>query len=98
MAKARGKVTRHTTPKKPLYTPLGEPLITIAAWCPDDKAEAPPEQVHLTFIIPGLEGYPLIMRFKSPDTLGFLIEELDRYRREVWPDADALTLDNLPED
>lgn len=90
MAKARGKVTRSTTPKAAVVSPLGEPEIRIAAWCPDSEAKAPPEQVHLIFIVPGLEDHPLICRFKSPDTLGFIIEELTRYRREVWAEAEPV--------
>ena len=90
MAKARGKVRRSRTPEKALFSHLGEPEITIAAWCPDEEAKLPPEQVHLVFKIPGLEQVPLICRFKSPDTLGFIVEELTRYRREVWPDAEPV--------
>ena len=33
------------------------------------------------------------MRFKSPETIGFLIEELIAYRRHVWPDASDLNFD-----
>jgi hypothetical protein len=93
MVKPRGKVTRSSTPKKAFYAPLGEPEIQIAAWCPDDEAKLPPEQVHLIFTYPNSTLPPLILRCKSPDTLGFIIEELARYRREVWPDAEPLTLD-----
>lgn len=93
MAKARGETIRTTTPTGAAYSPLGEPAITIAAWCPDEAAQEPPEQVHLIHIIPGIEDYPIIMRFKSPDTLGVLIEELARYRREVWPKAEALEIE-----
>lgn len=67
--------------------------INIAAWCPDEKAQDPPEQVHFIFTIQDLPEWPVVVRFKSPDTLGFLIEELARYRRLVWPDAEPLSLD-----
>ena len=91
MAKARGKVERSTTPKKAYATGmLGEPKIQIAAWCPDDEARLPPEQVHLIMIVPGLKEYPFVMRFKSPDTIGFIIEELIGYRREVWPNSEPI--------
>lgn len=96
MSKARGSVTRSRTPAGAIESPLGEPEITIAAWCPDDKAKMPAEQVHLVNTIPGMEEYPLIMRFKSPDTLGFLIEELTRYRREVWPDCEPININGEP--
>jgi hypothetical protein len=78
------------TPKEAVLGPLDEPEIRIAAWCPDAEAKESPEQVHLINIIPGLEEFPLIMRFKSPDTLGFLIEELTKYRRDVWPDCEPV--------
>lgn len=90
MIKPRGQVKRSSTPKKAFYAKIGEPELHIAAWCPDDDAKLPPEQVHLVFVIPGLEEHPFICRFKSPDTLGFMIEELSKYRREVWPDAELI--------
>ena len=96
MVKPRGQVLRTRTPRMAFFGPLGEPSIEIRAWCPDDEAKEPPEQVHLVHIIPGLEEYPLIMRFKSPDTLGFLIEELIKYRREVWPEAEELGIEDGP--
>lgn len=92
MVKPRAKVIRQG------YSPGLEQLaeiedINIAAWCPDEKAQEPPEQVHFIFTIQGLPEWPMVVRFKSPDTLGFLIEELARYRREVWPDAEPLNLE-----
>jgi hypothetical protein len=45
--------------------------------------------VHLILNIKDFP-YPCMLRFKSPDTLGSIIEELTRYRREVWPDAAPL--------
>lgn len=85
MIEPRGNVIRSDTPK-PGYSRLGEPQIEILAWCPDDKAEKPPEQVHFVMHWPaGIELPPMAIRFKSPDTLGFFIEELTKYRRLVWP-------------
>lgn len=65
-------------------------------WCRDDRAELPPEQVHLIqhVRLDDVE-FDVLMRFKSPDTLGFLIEELTRYRREVWPESEPLVLDGI---
>lgn len=45
--------------------------------------------------LPGLD-FPLIMRFKSPDSLGFFIEELAKYRRVVWPEADPVDVSGAP--
>lgn len=77
----RGKVRRHFEIE----------VIKIAAWCPDEKAQTPPTQVHLIFNVKELP-YPLVLRFENPDTLGFLLAELARYRAEVWPDAEPLDL------
>ena len=96
MAKPRGKIKRHRGfSPAPLHF-LECSGFEIAAWCRDDKAELPPEQVHLIqhAWVPGL-NFDVLMRFKSPDTLGFLIEELARYRREVWPESEPLVLDGI---
>lgn len=46
------------------------------------------DQVHLLLQSSEIPDIPTpVRRFKSPDTLGFLIEELIVYRRSVWPDA-----------
>lgn len=90
----RGKVIRSTVPQTAFH-PLGEPELQIYAWCPDPDALYPPEQVHLQFKIPGLEDMPLTARFKTPDTLGFLIEELIHYRRTVWPNCEPVGADRI---
>jgi hypothetical protein len=89
MAKARGNVTRTFMPQ-PGYRKVCLPeKIEISAWCPDADGKAPPEQVHFAIHLTGLDA-PLLMRFKSPDTLGFFIEELARYRQAVWPEAEPV--------
>jgi hypothetical protein len=87
----RGKVTRNYEPKK-AYVKIGEPQIEIAAWCRDDNAKRPPEQGHFIIHWPGVieDVPPMVLRFKNPDTLGFFIEELTRYRRTVWPDCERV--------
>lgn len=91
MTEPRGKVE-----KKGFHPGLEHFLeisqITVAAWCPDECAQQPPEQVHLIIEIEDLEDYPMAVRFKSPDTLAFLIEEMVTYRRTVWPDAPPLDI------
>lgn len=91
MVKPRGKIERHG--KAPgithAYDIDPEKGIHINAWCPDTEAKEPPEQVHLLAYIMGVP-YPVAIRFKSPDTLGFLIEELSRYRSYVWPDSEPV--------
>lgn len=52
--------------------------------------EDDPTQVHFHIYVEGKEDEPLIMRFKSPDSIGDLVEELNRYRNLVWPDAPPL--------
>lgn len=60
--------------------------INISQWSPDPSPGGPVTQVHLGIRISEID-YPLIARFKGPETLGVLIEQLTRHRREVWPDA-----------
>lgn len=82
----RGEVVRSNTPRA-AYQKIGEPQIEIVAWCPDADAKRPPEQVHFYIHWPAelADLPPMAIRFKSPDTLGFFIEELTKYRRTVWP-------------
>lgn len=88
MVKPKGEVMRHGY-MPGLLQVLEVESTEIATWCPDELAQQPAEQVHLILRVKGL-GYPFVVRFLGPDTLGFLIEELARYRREVWPDAEPL--------
>ena len=92
MTKPRGTIVRSTTPKK-MYPSIETKEVEIAAWCPDDEAKLPPEQVHLIVRLQDLDA-SIVVRFKSPDILGFLIEELARYRREVWPGSEKEDLEN----
>lgn len=71
------------------FIPVSLEEIQIAAWCPDERAKEPAEQVHLSFRVKGVT-MPFAIRFLGPDTLAFLIEELARYRRHVWPEAEAV--------
>lgn len=70
-----------------------EPQVEIAAWCPDENAQMPPEQVHFIIHWPASmkDVPPIVLRFKSPDTIGFFIEELMKYRRVVWPNSEKVT-------
>lgn len=92
MVKPRGKYERKGKGPVPAYAYDidSERGIHINAWCPDREANEPPEQVHLLIYIQGFPHAPLAIRFKSPDTLGFLIEELSRYRSYVWPDSEPV--------
>lgn len=91
MIKPKGQVIRSNMVEK-AYTKTVEPLIEIKVWCPDDKAMLPPEQVHFIIKWPvPLEDLPaIVLRFKGPDTLGFFIEELIRFRRFVWPTSEKV--------
>jgi hypothetical protein len=86
----KGQVTR-SKQVKPGYEGF-EPQIEIAAWSADTEATLPPEQVHFIIHFPAdYELPPMVMRFKSPDTIGFLIEEMIKFRRYVWPDSKKVT-------
>ena len=88
--KPRGKIIR-SNEVTPGYVKLVEPQVQIAAWSPRDDG-VDPEQVHFNINFPAaLDMPPLVMRFKSPDSIGFFIEELIRYRRLVWPGSKKVT-------
>lgn len=58
--------------------------IQIGAFASDDKTI---DEVHLLLEAQGLSA-PFVARFKNPDALAIVIEELIAYHRHVWPDAD----------
>ena len=85
----RNVITQRSGPRTP---PLHTKEITsfqVAEWCPDLEAKEPPEQVHFVLNIKG-ETRANVLRFKSSDTLGDLIEQLIEYRARVWPDAEPI--------
>lgn len=92
MIKPKGKIERSNYPKLG-YAKIGEPQFEILAWCRDENAELPPEQVHFLMHWPAemADLPPVAIRFKGPDTLGFFIEELIKYRRLVWPNCEKVT-------
>lgn len=92
MVKPRGKVQRHRGLKQVPYAYLEVESLEVAGWCPDADAQQPMEQVHLLLHVKALSEYPVIVRFKSPDTLDFLIEELAAFRCEVWLGAEPIDL------
>lgn len=90
MVKPRGRVQRHRGLKQVPYAYFEVESFEVAGWCPDAEAQEPMEQVHLLLHIKDLSEYPVIVCFKSSDTIGFMIEELAAFRHEVWPDAEPL--------
>lgn len=89
--KPKGTVERHVgyTPGLTYFLEIAE--TGIYAWSPGKAEEKlPATQVHLIQTVKGMPA-KLVTRFKGPDTLGFLIEELIKYRREVWPDSEKVT-------
>lgn len=58
--------------------------LSVHEWCPTPDGTGPPEQVHMTIKVKGLDAR-LILRFKSPDTLGRFIGALRKHRDNVWP-------------
>ena len=88
--KPRGKVERHDEPQAVNIVEIPLDIFSIRTWHPDKAAELPPEQVHFVLSLGDTE---FAIRFKSPDTLGFLIEELIAYRKLVWGDAEPINPD-----
>jgi hypothetical protein len=60
--------------------------VSINAWTPLPNGEGDPTQVHLLFKV--AEGVTTAIRFKGPDTLNAIVEQLTRYRDIVWPEKD----------
>ena len=82
----RNIITQSKGPQTPpLHTQEIESF-RVAEWCPDLEGKLPPEQVHFVLNIKGALRAQ-VLRFKSPDTLGDLIEQFIEYRARVWPDA-----------
>lgn len=70
---------------------------SVNAWCPDLEAKVPPEQVHFVLEVEGAV-HSNVLRFKSPDTIGDLIDLLTEYRRYVWPDAAPVSGESVAEE
>jgi len=66
--------------------------LTVGAWSPDSKPGGPVTQVHVEIKLKKpLANLPMmVMRYTSPRTLKVIIEQLIRYRTEVWPDAEPI--------
>lgn len=92
----RADVERHATVTRVSVQDIPLEKISIQEWHPDLEAKLPAEQVH--FIITIGDELKLALRFKSPDTLGFLIEELIAYRKKTWSDAEPINPDVELED
>ena len=58
--------------------------LRIAEFIPHNETEH--AEVHLILTVESVE-HPLAIRFREPETLGFLIEELITYKKAVWPDS-----------
>ncbi len=59
--------------------------ITIAEWCPNLDRKNPTE-VHMVIEIKGSD-FSMAIRFRGTDMLDRILNELIKYRRNVWPDA-----------
>lgn len=56
----------------------------VAQFIPHD--ENAPEELHILLKVDEFK-HPFIARFQSPDTLGYLIEELIAFRQRIWPES-----------
>lgn len=64
---------------------LGVEAYDIYEWTPQRDGKGKPEQVHLHFIVSGLDGVRFAIRFKTPRELDRMIATLTRHRLGVWP-------------
>ena len=56
----------------------------VAEFVPHNETEV--HELHLLLKVKGFQ-HPIAARFRTPDTLGFLIEELIAYRQKIWPES-----------
>jgi hypothetical protein len=89
--KPRADVTRSQEVKPVSILDIPMEMVSIREWHPDAEGKLPAEQVHLVITLE--DETELGLRFCSPDTLGFLIEELIAYRKQVWVDAEPINPD-----
>ena len=89
--KPRANITRQQEVQPVHILDIPIEMVSIREWHPDVAGEMPAEQVHLLITLE--DKTELGLRFKSPDTLGFLIEELIAYRSSVWVDAEPINPD-----
>lgn len=60
-------------------------ILVINARHPLPDGQGGATEVHLIINLDQpLQGFGVLMRFKGPETLGALIEQLERYRKEVF--------------
>lgn len=89
--KPKGQVDRYNV-SRPAITKIIEPEFEIAAYSPGHEKNTRPTEVH--FIIHWAADEtrfpPMVIRFKGPDTIGFFIEELTKFRRFVWPNSEKV--------
>lgn len=89
--KPRANITRQQEVQPVHILDIPIEMVSIREWHPDVAGEMPAEQVHLLITLE--DKTELGLRFCSPDTLGFLIEELIAYRSSVWVDAEPINPD-----
>lgn len=81
------KPTTHNHGAAPAYLKYFDvDEIHIGAWCPDPLALTAPTQVHMALKIHGVDD-PVLCRWKGPDTLSTIIDQLIEYRNAVWPEV-----------
>lgn len=57
---------------------------TVGSWCPTKDGSGPPEAVAIMLEVAGV---PILLRLKSRQAVNDMIESLERYREDVWPDV-----------
>jgi hypothetical protein len=58
--------------------------VNVAEWHELPDGQGPPSQVHMTITVRNIP-FPLVMRFKGPETLDKIVAALVKHRNNVWP-------------
>jgi hypothetical protein len=75
--------------QRPPRNMAGQPFydivdVNVAEWHELPDGQGPPSQVHMTITVRNIP-FPLVMRFKGPETLDKIVAALVKHRNNVWP-------------
>lgn len=87
------KITRNSEVKSATVASYIIDSLNILEYHPDDEAKEPATQVHVQMQLKHVPDPVFMLRFKKPEILGFFIEELIAYRKNVWSEAEPINPD-----
>lgn len=77
------KVEISDQPENVNYIALPVTRYQVAAWTPERDGNGKLEQLHVVLWLQGAE-MPMVMRFKSAQSVQDFIDALERHKKDVW--------------